>query len=439
MSRPLTIVLLGTLITLFQGLRTNFPFLYPDSAAYLASGIDQNVPYDRPIFYGLFLRHTHMLDNLYFPMIAQCLIISYVLYLLFYYFSSAKQKDLHYLLTMCVLACFTGYSFFACFLMPDIFSSVLVVSIGILLFAKVSKLHFYILSGLAIFATLVHNAHGLILLIILGVIGFLWMVNYRDSRQAYSGYFKKIFSIYGIALVLAIFTNFAYTKQLFVSRSGSVFFLSRMNEMGILKSYLQEKCNDQNGLCAYKDSLVADFIWDSNSPFNKLGGFKQSHIFAPIALDIVKSPKYLFKIAVASTYSTLCQFGSFDIEPQQVWKLPYIKEQFKAHQFNLDISFQNRGNRLDFTDLNEHQWILVLFSIVLLFSLASRKITIAGDLRWIYLLFAFLMLNAFVSATFSTVLARYQGRLIYLLVLLVLLYLPKYKEIYAVMTKDPQG
>ncbi|MDQ3018053.1 MAG: hypothetical protein M3R25_15180 [Bacteroidota bacterium] len=119
------VFLTSTILSVSLALYNNFPITYPDSAGYLASGIDNNLPADRPIFYGWFLRYTHFNDNLLFSILAQGLLATYVLFLFFQIFSRSANKQLHFLLSIGFLCSFTGYSFFTSFLMPDIFTPLL--------------------------------------------------------------------------------------------------------------------------------------------------------------------------------------------------------------------------------------------------------------------------------------------------------------------------
>jgi hypothetical protein len=101
------------------------------------------------------------------------------------------------------------------------------------------------------------------------------------------------------------------------------------------------------------------------------------------------------------------------------------------HRHDMDISFQNRGNRLDFKALNNRQWIIILtcfgiFAIILLRRSSINPIV----KRSIVFLLCFLLLNAWLFGTFSTVLTRYQGRVISLVPFMVIFWLP---EIWSVM------
>ena len=153
------VILTSALLSISLALYNNFPFTYPDSAGYLASGIDNNLPSDRPIFYGWFLRYTHFNDNLMFSILAQGLLASYVLYLFFKAFSRSVNKKLHFLLSVGFLCAFTGYSFFTSFLMPDIFTPLLLISMATIVYGNLTGANLWTISLICFYSTLVHSSH----------------------------------------------------------------------------------------------------------------------------------------------------------------------------------------------------------------------------------------------------------------------------------------
>lgn len=427
---PVILTLLsGVFLSISTGLYNNFPIIYPDTAAYLASGIENSLPRDRPIFYGWFLRHTHMMDNLFFSIIAQGILASIVLYLFFYYFSRYHNKAIHFLLSVFVLCCFTGFSFFVSFMMPDIFTSIFLISLALLFFADLEKTHLWFLIPVCIYATIVHNSHYPVFFLCLIFLGVKYLIWNKGHERPY--FLKKWIlscSVFITAIVITVVVNFAFTQRLFLTQNGHVFLTARLHEMGILDSFLNEKCGQANYvLCPYRDSMTADFIWDTRSPFYKTGGWETSGpAYTHMIHDIMWNGKYLLRFASASFISTLSQLGSFEIEPQGPNILSYINEKFPSLRNAQSISFQNRGNgRLSFDKLNERQNIFVLgsFTILVLLLLFYKKWS--GRHRDIVVLFFWAMLfNAFVCSTFSTVLTRYQGRVIFLIPLVFLLLLP---------------
>ncbi|MEO5907045.1 MAG: hypothetical protein ABIQ11_09975 [Saprospiraceae bacterium] len=422
-------LLAALLLSVSMGLYNNFPILYPDSAAYLASGIMNQLPNDRPIFYGWFLRHTHMMDNLFLSIFAQGLLATLVIYLFFYYFSPARHRLVHFLISIFLLTILTGYSFFVSYLMPDIFTALFLLSLAIILFADVKKPHLWFLIPLCIYSVILHNSHFLIFFISLIVLGIWLMIKRKSGLLPFS--MKRWLIVLGMfvtGVVFSVAVNYAYTKKIFLSQKSHVFFMSRMHEVGILSRFLDLKCIQANySLCAYKDSMTHDFIWDPASPFYKTGGWESSEVeYNQMIRELLTTPRFIKDILVAWFFSTVQQLGSFEIEPQGRNHLTYIEETFPAHKYQMNVSMQNRENgRLSFDKINERQHIFVYgsFIILVLLLLFYRKWTGQHRQLVIFLLWA-IVINAFVCSAFSTVLTRYQGRVIFIIPLILLVILP---------------
>lgn len=368
-----------------------------------------------------------MMENLFFPIIAQGLLMSIVLYLFFHYFSKAANRSMHFLISIFILTCFTGYSFFVSFLMPDIFTSVLMLSLACIFFADLKKAHLWFLLPVCVFATIVHNSHFPVFILCLLFFGVKYvLLNHGADRPYFIRKWMLAFSVFISAVVIMLFVNFMFTQRFFLSRNGHVFLTARLNELGILKPFLDEKCvGDQYILCPYKDSLPVDLIWDSTSPLNNTGAWETSdQEYNHMIHDILWNRKYLLRFASAAFTSTLAQLGSFEIEPQNPNILSYINERFHGNAQN--ISFQNRGNgRLKFEKLNDRQNIFVFGSFTALVLLLLFYTKWTGRNRHLVIFFLWAVLcNAMVCSTFSTVLTRYQGRVIFLIPLVFLLILP---------------
>ena len=52
----LIFVFLGALCLMLDAFCNGFPIVYSDTSTYIASGLELETPFDRPITYGLFLR-----------------------------------------------------------------------------------------------------------------------------------------------------------------------------------------------------------------------------------------------------------------------------------------------------------------------------------------------------------------------------------------------
>ena len=163
-KKKCVLLFVGTLITVSFVAYNNFPFLYPDSISYIFTSDNLKIPEDRPIFYGFFLRATHLMDNLYLTMVAQSMLLAYVMYLPFRIFQRDKNYGVLYLFALLVLSLCTGYSFYACYIMPDFFGIILFICTLLLTFAPMGKRHAITCMVLVVYSLLVHNANFYIFL-----------------------------------------------------------------------------------------------------------------------------------------------------------------------------------------------------------------------------------------------------------------------------------
>jgi hypothetical protein len=310
--------------------------------------------------------------------------------------------------------------------MPDFFGVILFITTWLLLFARLGRTHTVICIALLTYSILVHNAH---LFLFLGVAAIYLMLVLFTKASLIP--IKRIGLLVSIVIALAFSTAFlvntGFGRNTVFGGSSHLFLTSRLNETGILHEFLERKCGSTDyPLCTYKDSLTGDYLWDPKSPMHKIGGVQADKSgYDHMLGDMITDPHTVKRILVMALNSTVLQFFSFEIEPHNPLRLSYIKERFAVHRHDMDISFQNRGNRLDFKSLNDRQWAVVLTSMVLLLVLLifSKNLPIVVR-NSIWFLFLFLWINAFLFGSLSTVLARYQGRIIALVPFMLMFWMP---------------
>ena len=101
-SSPYVVVTLATIISCLAAFYNQFPLVYPDTGTYINSGFMGEVPQDRPIFYGLFLRHISLHHSLWFVILAQAYFCSILIYKTLDIFYEVKNH-FHYLLLITIL------------------------------------------------------------------------------------------------------------------------------------------------------------------------------------------------------------------------------------------------------------------------------------------------------------------------------------------------
>ena len=429
-------IILGGFILSFWGLYNGFPFVYPDTGAYIGSGFQGIPPIDRPICYGLFIRHLSMAESLFWVMYAQGLLTSLAVFLLLRHFVDDYTPVLFIGLLLVLTAC-THISFYTSYLIPDLFTPIFWACIAILLFGKPSTRASILITGLAWVSMIMHNSiliSGLALSLLL-VLAILW----KRVRVVISP--KKVIHIGALVLgswlsVMSI--HYAHNGKFVVQQAAHIFTMARLNEMGLLQPYLQTACaaGDNYTICQYKDQLPGDFLWHPDSPAGKDGGWLAHKTeYENIIWNILTTPKYLksYVIEVANgTLSQLCYFRIEDIGPMRENTPPYetVKQYFPRELYSYKVAHQQHRNHfLDFSGLNTRQQYLFFGYLLLLVAMFSGKLRHEIPLRLKQLLIfcaVMLLINASVCSTFSTVASRFQGRLVWLAVaaeLFVLLWL----------------
>jgi hypothetical protein len=428
----ITAIVLSSIMLLFWVFYNGYPlFFNSDTAMYLEAAHYGSVGMDRPIMYGLFMRYLSADLSLWPVAIVQAFVLSLLVFYWFRYFVYQKRWVLYYIIFMAILSFFTGASFNAGWLMPDFFTSVSVLSMGLLLFApQMRKFDSALVSVFFILGLVMHNSHFFISMGVLGLFmfGFIFpklRIAFKDANI----HVGRVVLVMGLAIVSNLFTasvHYHYGGGFKSSRGGVIFFMGNLVEMGIVDKYLADNCDTKHyQICQYRDTLPNNFIWASNSPIYKTGGWKGSEPeYAEIVKDIVTTPKYALKVAGMSLAMTMKQFMHFNTG-EAYQPCPRVKEAFALfypYEYSRFVRSRQYQGLLDFSFVNFTQSLIFAFSLcVYLLVLLYNKMNPTYRLMILFVLIV-LLLNAWVCGTFSGVFFRYQARLVWIMPLPLALY-----------------
>lgn len=426
-------VVLAAIILCFMGFYNNYPLLFPDTGTYIFSGFKRIVPIDRPIIYGLFLRYVSMAESLWLVILVQGMIVSLLLYYYFKYFSISRGRIIFFMAYIFLVTFFTGASVNVSQLIPDVFTSVVVMAFGLLLLVKELGIRDRIITIIFLVLGLsVHNSH----ILVMGPLLLLFTLLYGISRRLRSKmvFFKpvRLITLWATlvgAWLLIPTVHAIYGGGFVASKGGHVFLMARLNDIGVLRKYLDDKCGTEAyKFCEYRDQVPWDFIWDNeNSPLYKTGGWEANREeYNRIIRGILSDPGYYDILVMRSVESGFKQFFTFEtgdtpqlLEGTATWANlnKYFGEQLKEY-----YASRQANGWLDYTALNEIQKYLV--AICLLFLLVALITDIPFSYKFFILfLLAILFMNAWVCGSLSGVFPRYQARLVWLLPLPVMLIL----------------
>ena len=169
------LVLLCGMLLCYMGFVNAFPLMYPDCGTYILSGFTLKVPVDRPIFYGLFVRHISLQTSLWLVIWTQGILLALVVFYYFKYLSGTRLFRFYYLLCIAFLTFFTPASFNVSQLIPDIFAPVSILALGLLLFAgNMKKRDVVVTTVILVYALAVHNSHLFINVLLLLVFTIIY-------------------------------------------------------------------------------------------------------------------------------------------------------------------------------------------------------------------------------------------------------------------------
>lgn len=420
LSRKWTRIGFSTVLLLFVALYNGYPLMTSDSGAYMNNAFHFGIPQDRPLTYSLFIRVILRWRTLWLVILAQSFWLScFLVWMIDDLVPSSPKARLFLILLVSV---FTGATWYVSQIMPDIFSALMfLASIQYLLSKSTPGRRV----GLATFflCLLMHHSNlitGLILTIFLVLFSFL---------KTYQAFRKK-------ALYLFVTTVFSWILMCSFhavngygfrpSRSTHVFLIAKMSENGILKTYLEDHCaKDTLSLCAYKDVLPKhawDFIWADHGVLTSTGGWDSSkEEYSRILMNSITQKKYLGLHLRESAKATWEQVRLSEVG-DGIWPYldgtnPYWKvdEFFHGSLNRYKHSLQSR-NELKYGFINQVYRYFILLStlIALLLWIFYRKI--ARKIVYVFLLsILFIVLNAFVTATFANILARLNSRVLWIL------------------------
>lgn len=426
-------VIMASVLLLISAFYNGYPYIYnADTGLYIFSGLQGIVYPHRPVSYGLFIKIFSMQYSLWLVIYIQSLIIAVTLYYYFKYFIKSNNFLLWYLLFVLLISLFTGASFFVSWLMPDIFTALLLLLIGLLIFVKDLKTTDLIIIMLFLIISIpMHNSNFHISLIITLIImsGYFFKLVKQQYKNLFISVKRLLLVLFMIffSYIMLSFIHYFYGAGFKATQGGTVFFMGSLIEMGVVDKYLAENCSKKNfEICKYKDTIPNNFLWDEKSPIHKTGGWEGSKKeYSKIVRDIITTPKYLLPIIYKSVMLTLKQFFNYETGfsgiPMDFNKNAvalYYPHEYMAMHF----SRQNKGT-LNFHLLNIIQNIVVficyfIYTIVLIYKKLNNKYRF-----FMLYIILFLFINAWICGTFSMVSFRYQSRLIWLLPLPLFLYM----------------
>jgi len=435
---------LAILVLLVLPLSNGYPLLFSDSGTYIISGHIDYAPVDRPITYGLFIRHLSLSWRLWLVVIIQAAIFNYCLFLMIRFFAKLNKPFFWTFIIALCLSIFTGISYFAGQLTADIFTSITVLSLFLIYYLpKEQKIHLAFLSILFGFSLISHLSHLPISLALIGLLLLFELFKRIKYKHFYK--LKRLLLLSGI-FVFSILTlsaiNYYFSGSAKLSRASNIVIGARLIETGIANQHLKRHCNSGQSLpygelCDYIDQFdqwpaAGFYLHDYKSPLYagdclEKGWtncwLEKDSAYQVMISDILAQDDFLKAFAGLAVTGTLAQFFSYELDKLEPLDFGYMIERHYPDEKYLFEHSTQKHSTLTFDGLSFRQMIFIYLSFIVLLYILLKKWKILseeGQVLLIIMCFA-LVVNAFVCATFSNVVPRYQARIIFLLPLVLML------------------
>jgi hypothetical protein len=433
----LAAILLGATLLLWPAAFNGYPLVFSDTGTYLSQAVHRYLGWDRPVFYSLFLLPLHLTLTTWPAIVVQALLAAHTLHLVRRtLLPSVSAWWLVPLLGALALA--SPLPWLASQLMPDLFTGLLVLALGLLLFATacLSRAERIWLTVFSAFMIAAHQSHlPLVLLLLPVLLGLRWWLGPDVSRD--TGPRETMWIVAGRMLVAPIMAcvalasvNLAGHHRASLAPFGNMFLLARVIYDGPGMRVLARDCPHTHWrLCPYLDQFPATadlFLWQQDGPLAHAGGAKLVSPEADAILEaaIAAEPIAELRAVLGNAARQFAMFATGDgLVAWPTTVAPWILQDFP--RFEADAyraSRQNNGVLL------LPAWLLMLHRTVALIGVAiccallpmalRRRHGVAG---FLVLMLLALPINALITGGVSGPHDRYQSRVMWLAPLLAAL------------------
>ncbi|GAC1480645.1 MAG: hypothetical protein NVS2B11_05620 [Acetobacteraceae bacterium] len=408
-------------LLLWPAVLNGYPLMFGDTGVYLTDGINLHVSWPRPLFYGLFMRAFHLRLTAWPVIAAQGLITAGLMAMVIR--CLLPGLTLWVLpLVAAVLALCTSLPWFVSQLMPDLFGSLMVLALGLLILAP-SRLGAFGQLLLLLFAAGCITMHLTFLPISLAVLVMLLVARWWTEGRVGAGTVLRGLLVPVLALCAATGANAVLAGRVSPSPYGKIFILTRVLLDGPGQRALQRECPRPDwSLCAFKDNLpptVEAIQFGDDALLNRAGGYQVvAPQVWPIVLAALKAePEAML---VNSLRNAARQFVSFRSGEWLIVPMPDIRQSWRevfppAEAARYEASKQFRlihllPDTLQAVHLGVGSVALAVLALGCAVAL-SRRETLGGLYAAIL---TGLVANAVLAGALSGVYHRYQSRFVWL-------------------------
>jgi hypothetical protein len=419
--------ILFPLLLLFPAIYNSYPLVFSDTGTYIRSGFEFSIPADRPVFYGLFLKHSSLGLSFWLSIFLQALLSCFALWQLIQQLSSHISKNKiteFFIFTFCLV--FSSLPYYSSILLSDFALAPALIFLFLFYYEKSeSKSRLYAFSILLL--SLFHLSLLMTLFLMMILCWFLYLTKIVKFQ------FLKIKQITFIILgsfILLIGTNYWVSKKAQITPSGHLFLTAKFIEKGLYKKVLEDNCQKMNWvICKYKDSLPvygSDFLWLENSILYKMGGWNSNvEEYKTINSKIINPGKYTLDLAQVGLTGfkkqiLMNQFGGEILNNYNIESPPgQAIHQFMKHEIGAYAGSKQNNGLLNkkwlfiWNEISYYCLCLMLISSILQLLFYKHNPVLSN---YILLIISYLIFQDIFIGTFSIEDARYNSRILWLFI-----------------------
>lgn len=435
--RPLAAGALATLFLLLPALWNGYIFFYYDSVDYVYLPFNWELPAYRTAGYAVTTLLGRLTGSLWTVALFQAVVAVFSIREALRVFAPGSGDGMPLAVTGAVTA-LTGLPWFAGQLMPDAFTGPVVLAVLALAFGweDLPRGRRLLLLGVATVGGGAHTSH---LGLMLGLAGSLWCLRLL-LRRSWPEFRPRAWPIALAAVLTATFvvtTHWISQGRPFLTQPTHMLWLARMVQDGTAKELLDEVCPTQAEeyrLCAFRDQFpetANDFLWHGRSIILRLGGWEGLRDEAKSIFheSLRRHPGHHLKVMAELTLQQLVEFRTGDGVIPLDWLVGDTLEEYYNDEYVTFLDSRQEDG-ISFNEIN-----LMQVPVLAASQLALFPVLVWGwrrrDRRTFGLATALLLAllgNAFICGALSNPNHRYQSRLAWVAVMVVMVAGRKVKD-----------
>jgi hypothetical protein len=419
-------------VLLLPAIWNRYPLLYSDTGEYLLSALSKRPPRVRTVGYGLWMWATGGTLTLWAPIVAQALLLGALLVRTVVTLELALSPRV--MLALCAALLLTGAPWMTSEAMPDVFAGAILLATWLALahWPQLGTVTRALVVGTIFVGIATHVTMPVVFaLLLLAVALAVGRSRLVAPPRAVTG---AVAALVAFSVVALATFNWARTDRAALTRKPSVFVLGHLVESGLASRVLADRCAvEPFALCPFQAGLtqpIESFIWNDSSPFYK----------AYQTEDQLRDDTRRLAIAVAvheplGLTTSILSYGArqfVDVEvfdkarvlPANRFTRSVVAFVLPHEEASMTSARQERGGvsaarAIDAVILGVLLVSLVVSGWMVWTAFRRGPVALGSGAGLQLYLWTALVINALLCANLSGVFGRYQGRLAWLLPVLV--------------------